>query len=337
MSSSVVETAEAADIAAAEVGAESLSEEHEDFPGCDPVPMSWDDVLAAEGGRIWYWDGDTQTAWVVRDGSADHEVQGSRLASLMTRIAQERGMDIHCFGSVYLLMRQPDGTIRRMMAPDQAVFLHPREPGRGDGIALGRDRLPDVLLETDHTTDVRRRKLSMYEEWGFPEVWVDVPDAGTRSRPGGLGAGLTIHVLEDGEYRRVEQSRALLGWSAEAIHVALNEQSLSRETMAELARVGRALGAREGTTPEDDLQIRGHRRDAHRVGLRQGRTMGLREGQLMAMRRIASRKFAAEFVSHLFRGLEQVEDVEVLAEVGLLIVDCNDADELERQLARVLR
>ncbi|MYE23946.1 MAG: hypothetical protein F4Y01_08395 [Gammaproteobacteria bacterium] len=337
MSSDVEETAPAADIAAAEVVPESPSEEHEDFPGCDPVPMSWDDVLAAEGGRIWYWDGDTQTAWVVRDGSADHEVQGSRLASLMTRIALERGTDIHCFGSVYLMLRQPDGRTRRMMAPDQAVFLRPREPGRGDGIALGRDRLPDVVFETDHTTDVQRRKLGIYEQWGFPELWVDVPDAGTPSRPSGLGAGLTIHILEDGKYRRAPKSRAMPGWSAEAIHVALNEPSLSRETMAELARVGRELGASEGTTPEDDLQIRGHRRDAHRVGLRQGRTMGLREGQLLALRRIASRKFAAEFVSHLFRGLDQVEDVEVLAEVGLLIVDCSDAEELERQLAKVLR
>ncbi len=316
---------------------ESPSEEHEDFPGCDPVPMSWDDVLAAEGGRIWYWDGDTQTAWVVRDGSADHEVAGNRLASLMTRIAQERGSNIHCYGSVYLMMRWADGTTRRMMAPDQAIFLHPREPGRGDGIALGRDRLPDVVFETDHTTDVQRRKLGMYEQWGFPELWVEVPDAGTRSRPRGLIAAVTIHVLEDGKYRRVANSRAMPGWSAEAIHVALNEPSLSRETMAELARVGRELGAKEGTTPEDDLQIRGHRRDAHRVGLRQGRSAGLREGQLMYLRRIASRKFDAEFVSHLFRGLDLIGDVETLDEVGLLIVDCDDADELERRLAKVLR
>ena len=315
----------------------SVVDENDDFPGCDPVPMSWDDVLAAEGGRIWYWDGDTQTAWVVRDGSADHEVSGSRLASLMTRIALERGSDIHCFGSVYLMLRQDDGTTRRMMAPDQAVFLRPREPGRGDGIALGRDRLPDVVLETDHTTDVQRRKLGMYEEWGFPELWVEVPDAETRSRPRGLAAALTIHVLEDGKYRRVPKSRAMPGWSAEAIHVALNEPSLSRETMAELARVGRELGRREGTTPEDDLQIRGHRRDAHRVGVRQGRALGLREGHLEALRRIASHKFDAEFVSHLFRGLGQVEDTEVLAEVGRLIAECSESAELERRLSEALR
>lgn len=331
MSGNVAETTEARAVP------ESVSDENEDFPGCDPVPMSWDDVLAAEGGRIWYWDGDTQTAWVVRDGSADHEVQGSRLASLMTRIALERGKDIHCFGSVYLMMRQPDGTTRRMMAPDQAVFLHPREPGRGDGIALGRDRLPDVVFETDHTTDVQRRKLGMYEQWGFPELWVDVPDAETRSRPSGLGAGLTIHLLEDGEYRPVPKSRALPGWSAEAIHVALNEPSLSRETMAELARVGRELGAKEGTTPEDDLQIRGHRRDAHRVGLRQGRDLGLREGQLKSLRQIASRKFDAEFVSRLLRALDQIEDEETLGTALALVVDSTDADELERGLSEAFR
>ena len=34
----------------------------------------------------------------------------------------------------------------------------------------------DVVLEIDHTTDVRRGKLWRYEDWGFPEVRVDVPE-----------------------------------------------------------------------------------------------------------------------------------------------------------------
>ena len=42
----------------------------------------------------------------------------------------------------------------------------------------GEDDFPDVVLEVDHTTDVRRAKLGLYEAWGFPEVWVEVPDAG---------------------------------------------------------------------------------------------------------------------------------------------------------------
>ena len=33
---------------------------------------------------------------------------------------------------------------------------------------MGSDTLPDVVLEVDNTTDVRRGKLSLYESWGFP-------------------------------------------------------------------------------------------------------------------------------------------------------------------------
>ena len=59
--------------------------------------------------------------------------------------------------------------------------------------------LPDVVLEVDYSTDVRVRKLRLYEAWGFPEVWVDVPDE--RSSPRSRLCGLTIHVLEAGRYR----------------------------------------------------------------------------------------------------------------------------------------
>ena len=45
----------------------------------------------------------------------------------------------------------------------------------GPAINVDQDPLPDVVLEVDHTTDVRRGKLRLYEAWGFPEVWVLVP------------------------------------------------------------------------------------------------------------------------------------------------------------------
>ena len=321
------------------VAAPSVAE-REDFPGCDPVPMSWDDVLAHEAKDIWYWDGDTNTAWVVREITADHEMPTHRLPSLMTRISQERGSAIHCFGSASLVFRRPDGKPGKMMEPDQSVFLHPREPGRGDGIVLGRDRLPDVVMETDHTTDVRRRKLDMYREWGFPELWVEVPDAGAPSRPRGLAAGLSIYVLEGGKYRRVAASRALLDWSADSIHVALNEPELSRETMAELARVGRELGRREGTTPEDDMQIRGHRREAHRIGMSQGVVQGQAETlerQLGVLRRIASDKFDQAVIVRVFGRLGTVQDVGRLTELGLLVASCDDGDELEARLAEAMQ
>ena len=72
-----------------------------------------------------------------------------------------------------------------------------------------------------------------------------------RSRSG--TRGLTIHVRgADGGYRVVTQSEAFPGWKAEEIHAALTEEPLSAETHGVLERVGRAMGAREGTRPEDD-------------------------------------------------------------------------------------
>lgn len=64
--------------------------------------------------------------------------------------------------------------------------------------------------------------------------------------------GLTIHLLEDGEYRESAASRAFPGWRADEIHRALNEDVLSEDTAEVLWRVGRALGEREGTAWRDD-------------------------------------------------------------------------------------
>ena len=42
-----------------------------------------------------------------------------------------------------------------------------------------------MVMVVDNTTDVRRGKLALYESWGFPELWVEVPDTRRRAgRPG---------------------------------------------------------------------------------------------------------------------------------------------------------
>ena len=119
------------------------------------------------------------------------------------------------------------------------------------GMEVGVHDYPDVVLEVDHTTDVRRGKLRLYEEWGFPEAWDEVPQRGSPSRPAGRLPGLTIHLLEDGRYRTAPESRAFTGWTAEEIHTAMNEGELSASTSNVLTRVGRALGEQAGTHPED--------------------------------------------------------------------------------------
>ena len=131
-----------------------------------------------------------------------------------------------------------------------------------------------MVLEVDHTTDARRGKLPLYESWGFPEVWVDVPDAPSPSRPRGRRPGLTVHLLEDRRYRVAAESREFPGWTAAEIHEALNEPEPSARTSAVLERVGGVLGAREGTGPDDDPLLRSQRRQ----GYERGHTEGLVEG-----------------------------------------------------------
>ena len=61
----------------------------EDFPGCDPVPMTWEEVLAYDG-RIYFWDGDSQTAWLERDTNPVKERIAARFSDLTGQIGRER-------------------------------------------------------------------------------------------------------------------------------------------------------------------------------------------------------------------------------------------------------
>ena len=95
---------------------------------------------------------------------------------------------------------------------------------------------------------------------------MEVPDAPSPSRPHRRRPGLTIHVLEQGRYRVAAASRAFPGWRAEEIHLALNEPVPSAQTSAAVERVAAALGAREGTGPDDDPLLRSQRRQGFEHG-----------------------------------------------------------------------
>ena len=142
-------------------------------------------------------------------------------------------------------------------------------------------------MVVDNTTDVRRGKLSLYESWGFSEVWVEVPDESSPSRPAGLRPGLTIHLLESGRFRTASSSRAFPSWTAQEIHLALNEREVSYVTMAALRRVGRTLGAAVGTGPDDDPLLREERlqsrAEGHAEGRAEGRAVGHAVGRTEAL------------------------------------------------------
>ena len=219
------------------------------FPGCRRISLARDEFERSDD-RIEYWDARTETAWVVADKFGVHEGTSRRLPHLAERIASLRGAPIVSFGSVTLLVRDAEGRPRRAMEADETLYLHPaRSATPSRSLVVGEHDFPDVVLEVDHTTDVRPGKLLLYEAWGFPELWVVVPPEGASPR---RPAGVTIHRLHDGRYRSEPASGAFPGWTAAEIFDALTEPTPSAATCRVLERVGRALGAAGGTGPADD-------------------------------------------------------------------------------------
>ncbi len=245
-----------------------------EFPGCETIRLTGDGIDAFEG-RLEFWDADAELAWAVREpASPVHESSAHGLAALVERIAAARGSPIKCYGAMDLMQRDGNGAPRRIMQADQSLYLRPNRvvlPGPR-AMVVGEHALPDVVLEVDHTTDVRRGKLVQYEAWGFPEAWVEVPDQSAVSRPQGLVPGLSIHVLERGRYGKSAESRAFPGWTAGEIHAAMNETTPSARTYRILERVGTLLGAAEGTGPHDDPLLRSQRRQGFEAGHAEGRS-----------------------------------------------------------------
>ena len=226
----------------------------EDFPGCESFRLPADELDHYEY-RLEFWDGATETAWrVCEPTSIQHEGPSRRLVEMATRVASVRGSRILCYGSADLLRRDATGCKRWLMQADEVLYLHPdRVRLDGPAIEVDRDPLPDVVLEVDHTTDVRRRKLGIYKESGFPEIWVLVPWEVSVRRP-----GLAIHVRRGDGYREEPTSRAFPGWRAEEIFRALTEAPMSEGALRAMERTALSMGAREGTKPEDDPLMRWH-------------------------------------------------------------------------------
>ena len=298
-----------------------------EFPGCKAVHLPRKDLEDFDR-RLEYWDGRTETAMICEPASPYHEQRSRLLNALIERIAQVRGAPIKNFGSMDL--REQDAP-QSIMQADESVYLHPdrsRMPGPS-AMVIGVDDHPDVVLEVDHTTDVRRGKLALYESWGFPEVWVEVPDDTAPSRPRGQRPGLTIYLLEDGAYRAAPESRAFPGWTAEEIHAGLNEWTLSERTSAVLERVGTVLGEREGAGPDHDPLLRSHRQRAIETGMERARAE-----ERARLCRAAARKFDDDTARRLAVLLDEAAGPARLDQAGLGMVECKTGAEL---LARVAR
>ena len=261
----------------------------EDFPGCESFHLPAGELESYEG-RLEFWDGATETAWkVCEPTSIYHEGPSRRLGRMAERVASLRGSAIETFGSADLLRVDAAGRKHWLMQADEVLYLHPdRVRLAGPAIDVDTDPLPDVVLEVDHTTDVRKRKLGIYKGSGFPEVWVLVPWDSSVRRP-----GLAIHVRRGDGYREALESRAFPGWRVEEIYRALTESPLSEGAWRALERVALSMGAREGTRPEDDPLMGSHsakvrmegRREGHAEGRREGHAEGHREGHAQGHRK----------------------------------------------------
>ncbi len=255
------------------------------FERCDPVPLNYEQYVhhRERKRRFELWDRDTQTAWELRDRSTGlHARPIQVLGAMMTLMGAVRGVDVFCSGDRGLALLDDDGR-RRVLHPDQAVYLTRPTFYDGEGdIPVNESGMPSVVMEVDNTTDTRKGKLALYEDMGVPELWIEVPElwrewpgAKLPVRPAGLVPGLTIFLLEGGEYRESPTSRAMLGWPADDIHEALNKlPGLTVRHYAVIEELGRRFGAHKGTGPDDHPLMRSMRRESRDEGIAQGMLEG---------------------------------------------------------------
>ena len=301
----------------------------DDFPGCESFHLPAREVDLYDG-RLEFWDGRTETAWRVRDVSLQHDGPSRRLVEMATRVATLRGSRIACFGSSGLVRLDDTGRKRWLMQADEVLYLHPaRARLHGSLIDVDEDPLPDVVLEVDHTTDVRRRKLDIYMECGFPEIWVLVPWVSSRRE-----RALTIHTRVEDGYREAPVSAAFPGWRAEDIQLALTEDPLSTRTWRALERVALAMGAREGTGPENDPLIRSVKRTAEARGDARGHARGHAEGHAEGCLEAVATTLRARGIGFSptlteFRELLARHRIELLVTAAL---ECIDEPDFRRRL-----
>ena len=277
--------------------------------------------------RLEFWDGDTETALEVREPTTPyHERPSHLLAQLVGYIAQVRGKPIACFGTMDLEFPATAKCAKRILQADQSMYLHPDRANLVGPAAMvvGENHYPDVVLEVDYSTDVRRNKLELYDAWGFPEVWVDVPEQSVRRR---RSRGITIYVRKDDALSPAPASRAFPSWRATEIHAALNEERLTERTAQALERVGRLLGERDGTGPDDHLLARSLRRQAKA----EARAAELERRAAFVCRLLASRGVAVSGNFPLDQPGFADADIDALADMAL---DCASQAEFAAQLAR---
>ena len=114
---------------------------------------------------------------------------------------------------------------------------------------------------------------------------------------------------------------------------------MAAQTYGVLARVGRALGAREGTGPDDDPMLRALGEQTLARGLAEGHSRGLAEGRAEGLAEGRAQELAVLVRSILeARGMAFADEVSnVVADVPRDVavaeaVTCTDAEDFRRRL-----
>lgn len=153
--------------------------------------------------RMTYLEGDLE----IMSPSPEHESTAKLWARLLEAWAEEAGVELVGFKS--WTIRQRRG--RRGLEPDECYV-----------VGVRRAKAPDLALEVVRTSPLVD-KLEVYRGLGVPEVWV------WRS------GRISVHVLRNGRYERVEESRLLRG-----LDLALLARFLERQDQTQAVREFRA-------------------------------------------------------------------------------------------------
>ena len=123
---------------------------------------------------------------------------------------------------------------------------------------------------------------------------------------------------------------AFPGWKAEEIRLALTEEPLSGRAWRALERVALAMGAREGTGPENDPLLRSVNRTAEARGDARGYARGHAEGCLEAVATaLQARGIGFTRTLTEYRELFAEHPIELLMTAAL---ECTDEADFRRRL-----
>ena len=213
-----------------------------------------------------------------------------------SRSRRYAGSPIEYFGTMDLELHDEHGGKWRIMQADQSLYLYPGRVQTAIGFGPGdrRGRLsgrggrsgPHYRRAPGQASPVRVLGLSRGVGGGSEYVHPESSPRGAAgeddSRPGGRRVP-----------KRGRRAGPFPGWSAAEIHTAMNESTLSAETSRVLTRVGRALGVRDGTGPDDMAWLREQRA----VPRAEGRSKGWDRGRLATLRTVVHRTLAVRGIA----------------------------------------